>query len=118
MRQSMLSLVLMLTLSGWYPPKWPAGHATQMTKHFDGNWWSQTGAEKHSGFINGASDCLTWIAHKKGFNGTPEELVDKITEFYKKHPESTHLDVVEIWKRIWEKSALSAASLQPGGDLD
>jgi hypothetical protein len=114
MRISMLSLVIMLAVSGWSQSPQPAVTTTQTSQHFDGKWWSKTSADEHSGFINGAADCLTWTAHEKGFNATPEQLVGKITEFYKKHPESADLSVVEVWKKIWDKAPPSAAAAQPG----
>jgi hypothetical protein len=80
---------------------------------FDGKWWSATTTDEHSGFINGAADCLTWTAHEKGFNATPEQLIDKIDKFYKDHAESVDLGVVEVWKKLWTKM-LPRAAARPG----
>jgi hypothetical protein len=107
MRRCLLSLVLTGAVSGWSQPP-------QAGQHFDGKWWSKTSSDEHSGFINGAADCLTWTAHEKGFNATPEQLVDKITRFYIGHPESADLGVVEVWKGIWDKTPPSAGTAQPG----
>lgn len=96
---------------GWSQPQQAAVKPGQL---FDGKWWSKTTADEHSGFINGAADCLTWTAHEKGFNATPEQLVEKIDKFYKEHPESADLSVVEVWKKLWAKTPSSAAASQPG----
>src|ERR1022692_4524784 len=107
MRRCLLSLVLTGAVSGWSQPP-------QAGQHFDGKWWSKTSSDEHAGFINGASDCLTWTAHEKGFNATPEEAVDKITKFYKEQHESADLSVVEVWKRISDRTPRGDASAQPG----
>jgi hypothetical protein len=103
----------MLAVSGWSQTPQPAVSTAQTVQHFGGKWWSKTSADEHSGFINGAADCLTWTAHEKGFNATPEQLVDKITKFYKEHPGSADLSVIEVWKIVWETPP-SAAAAQPG----
>ena len=92
----------------------PAVNAAQPSQRFDGKWWGKTSSEEHAGFINGAGDCLTWTAHKEGFNATPEELTDKISKFYKKHPESAGFTVVEVWEKLWTKTPPSPAAAQPG----
>jgi hypothetical protein len=109
-----LSLVLVGAVGGWSQSPQPAVGATQTAQPFDGKWWSKTSADEHSGFMNGAADCLTWTAHEKGFNSTPEQLVDKIAKFYKEHPESADLSVVAVWKKLWDKMPPSAAAAQPG----
>jgi len=115
MRKSLFLLVLTLAVSGWSAQlQLPAINAAQESQHFDGKWWSKTSSEERSGFINGVADCLTWTAHKKGFNATPEQLVDKITRFYEEHPESANLSVIEVWKKLGNKTPPSAASAQPG----
>jgi hypothetical protein len=113
MQKSLLILVLILSVCGWSQSH-PTVSAAQTSQHFDGKWWSKTSSEEHSGFINGAADCLTWTAHKKGFNATPEQLVDKITKFYEEHPESHDVSIVDIWKKLWTKTQPSAAAAQPG----
>ena len=104
----------MLFVCGWSQSTEPTTSAAETSHQFDGKWWSKTSSEEHSGFISGAADCLTWTAHKKGFNATPEQLVDKITRFYKKHPESAGLNVVDVWKKMWTKAPPPAAAGQPG----
>ena len=113
MQKSLLILVLMLSVCGWSQSQ-PTVSTAQMNQHFDGKWWSKTSSEEHSGFINGAADCLTWTAHKKGFNATPEQLVHKITKFYKEHPESDDVSIVDVWKKLSAKTPPSAAAAQPG----
>lgn len=113
MQKSLLILVLVLSVCSWSQSQ-PTVSTAQMNQHFDGKWWSTTSSEEHSGFINGAADCLTWTAHKKGFNATPEQLVDKITKFYKEHPESGDVSIVDVWIKLWAKTPPSAATPQPG----
>lgn len=107
MRISVLSLAIMLAVSGWSQSPQPAAHTTQLGQHFDGKWWSKTSADEHSGFLDGADDCLTWTAHKqiwprnqKGFGGTWPQLNDAIGKFYKDHPELHDLGVVDVWKKV------------------
>ena len=114
MRKPLLSLVLMLAMNGWSQAPRPSVDAVQTSQHFDGKWWSKTSRDEHSGFINGSADCLTWTAHEKGFNATPEQLVDRITTFYKEHPDSSNLSVVEVWKKLWARTAPTVATSQPG----
>jgi hypothetical protein len=109
----LLPLLLMLAVCGWSQSLEPV-KAEEKSQHFDGKWWSKTSSEEHSGFINGAADCLTWTAHKKGFNATPEQLVDKITKFYKEHPQSAELNVVDVWQKLWSKTPPSAAAAHSG----
>ncbi len=114
MRMSVLSLVLVLAVSGWTQTSQPAVNAAHTTQAFDGKWWSKASADERSGFINGAADCLTWTEHEKGFNATPEQLADKISKFYKEHPESADVNVVEVWKKTWDKTPPPASAAQPG----
>jgi hypothetical protein len=107
-----LSFVLMGTVSGRSQPPHPAANATQKAQPFDGKWWSKTSADEHSGFLDGADDCLTWTAHEqiwsknqKGFGGTWAQLNDAIGKFYKDHPDLNYLGVVDTWKKVIEQSS-------------
>jgi len=113
-RKLLFSLILMLAVTGWCQLPHPSVSAAKKSQNFDGKWWGKTSSDEHSGFINGAADCLTWAAHEKGFNATPEQLVDKIDKFYKDHPESGDLSIVDVWKKLWGKMPPSAAAAQPG----
>ena len=77
----------------------------QSSPQFDGRWWFNTNSGERSGFINGVADCMTWSAHEKGFNATPEQLVDEITRFYKENPSSTNATIVDAWRIIIKKSS-------------
>jgi len=110
----MLSVLLVLAVSRWTQTSQAAVNTGQSTQHFDGKWWSKASADERSGFINGAADCLTWTAHESGFNGTPEQLAGKISKFYKGHPESADVSVVEVWKRIWDKTPPPASATEAG----
>jgi hypothetical protein len=74
--------------------------ASASQQSFAGQWWAKANVEERSGFLNGAADCLTWTAQRTGFNATPEQLMDKITEFYKLHPESFDQSVIDVWQGI------------------
>jgi len=97
MQRIRLFIVLVLVVSGWSQSAKPS---ERKGGNFDGKWWREADADERSGFMNGAGDCLTWTAHEKGFNATPEQLADKISKFYKTHPESASLTVVEVWQRV------------------
>ncbi len=76
------------------------GTASEPFHNSDGKWWLSIDSDERSGFINGAADCLTWSTREEGFNGTPEQLVDKITKFYKAHPEAVTRRVVDVWREV------------------
>lgn len=114
MRKFLLPFVLMLAVCGWSQSPQPV-KADEMSQHFDGKWWSKTSADEHSGFLDGADDCLTWTAHKqiwsrnqRGFGGTWSQLNDAIGKFYKDHPELHDLGVVDVWKKVIEQSSRKA----------
>src|SRR5208282_4310577 len=100
MRKLPCLLILAVVAVGWSQTPQPNTGATASHQHYDGKWWSVTDADEHLGFLYGAFDCLTWKAHKKSFSGTLEQLPDKITAFYKSHPESASLSVVEVGRRV------------------
>src|SRR5664280_1322650 len=109
MRKCVFSLVLASAVSGWSQSLQPAVSAGQTSQHFDGKWWSKTSADEHSGFINGADDCLTWTAHKqvstagqKNFTFTWKQLNDMIGKFYESHAKSRDLTVVDVWRKVLE----------------
>jgi hypothetical protein len=98
--QLVCQLVLAIFATGWSQTQ-PTGGIT--ASNFDGKWWSKVGEQERFGFLNGAADCLTWKAHEKGFSATPEQIKDGITRFYKSHPESADLTVIDIWRRVTEQ---------------
>jgi hypothetical protein len=81
---------------------------------YDGRWWLAADAGVQSGFLNGAADCLTWSARIEGFSATPEQLVDKITEYYRTHPADRALLITEVWRKL-ESRGLRKKST-PGGE--
>jgi len=111
----LLALLFAMTAEcGWSQEPEHTSSVAQASQHFDGKWWSATNSEERSGFINGVADCLTWSAHEEGFNATPEQLMDKITRFYKQHPESTDLTVVDVWRKIVGDHALNNGATPQG----
>ncbi|MDP9162229.1 MAG: hypothetical protein M3O09_18640, partial [Acidobacteriota bacterium] len=48
-----------------------------------------------------ASDCMTWEAHDNHFNQTQDKIfTDRISGFYKAHPESSRLSVIDVWRKV------------------
>lgn len=103
MRSLLCLIVLALTANAWSQPSQSASIPVPASQKFAGTWWSKADVEERSGFLNGTADCLTWTAHKKGFNATPEQLLDKITEFYRVHPESVNLSIIDVWLKVADK---------------
>jgi hypothetical protein len=108
-RRSLLALVLISAVGGWCQSLQPPVNAAQTSQQFDGKWWIKTSPDEHSGFINGADDCLTWTAHKqlwttskKHFSVSFKHLNDLIGEFYESHPESRDQTVVDVWRKVME----------------
>jgi hypothetical protein len=89
-----------LAVSGWCQSTQPPISTPRTSQPFDGEWWVRADKEERYGFMNGAADCLTWTAHEEGFSGTPEQPADKISKFYKAHPEAANLAVVDVWKKV------------------
>ena len=75
-----------------------------MAKAYDGEWWLASVSEERSGFLEGSADCLTWVAHADGYSGTSNRLADKITRYYKAHPDEKHTAVIDVWQRVREVS--------------
>src|SRR5580704_14830129 len=88
---------------------WPFCAQAQ-TRPYDGNWWMHADVSERSGFINGFSDCAVWRAHDTTFNTTPEQIADKITDSYQKHPANLRQPVISIWKGILPSIASQKAS--------
>lgn len=49
---------------------------------FDGEWWLSLDSGEQSGFLNGAADCLTWVARAKWLTHSVEGLEERIPDFY------------------------------------
>jgi hypothetical protein len=107
MRNLLFLIVLALTASAWSQSSHLASTPTPTNQKFAGVWWSKADAEERSGFLNGTADCLTWTAHRKGFNATPEQLDDRITKFYKAHPESFSLSIIDVWQKVADQPKAS-----------
>ncbi len=70
---------------------------------YDGNWWLTKEVDERQAFIDGAGDCMTWVAHVKGL-GTGSQLEGKITQFYNTHPEDRRVPVVDVGRKVEEES--------------
>ena len=100
MRILLCLIVMALTTAAWPQSTKPVPTALPASQKYAGTWWLKADAEERSGFLNGTADCLTWTAHKTGYNATPEQLLDKITKFYVAHPESVSLSVIDVWPKV------------------
>jgi hypothetical protein len=107
-------IVLSLATCAWSQSSQPVVVAASSEQAIDGVWWAKTEVGVRSGFINGVSDCLTWTAHKKGFNATPEQIMDKIDRYYKTHPESARLNVIDVWQKVIDYPKAGKARPDPG----
>lgn len=94
---------LILVVFGWAQAPVSQAGSNPSKVQFNGNWWDSADSEERSGFLNGAADCLTWTAHEKGFNATPEQLAGKISKFYETHPESVNRPIIDVWRNMVEQ---------------
>ncbi len=79
---------------------------------FDGSWWLTTPSNER----DGASDCLTWVAHLQGFSSTPEQLREKITQYYLAHPSNKHSTVMDVWQKLTSAIPRKPKKATKGGD--
>lgn len=103
MRNLLCLIVLALTTGAWSQSSQSPSTVVPVNQKFTGIWWLKADVEERSGFLNGTADCLTWTAHKEGFNATPEQLLDRITKFYVAHPESVSLGIIDVWQKVADK---------------
>jgi hypothetical protein len=71
---------------------------------YDGKWWLSTDPEEQNGFLNGAADCLTWVAHKKWVSHSIAWAIPRINEYYKTHEKSSAESVIEVWHSVLSKA--------------
>lgn len=110
-----LPIVVLLAFSSvWSQASEHRTSSPSRNQQFSASWWARTDAEERSGFLNGTADCMTWTVHKKGFNQTPEQLIDKISAYYKNHREAAGLNVLEIWQRLDAQGQLNTGADDQG----
>ncbi len=80
---------------------------------YDGNWWLAADEDMQSGFLEGTADCLTWVVNRRGFNGTPDQLRNSITRYYRTHPRRKSMLVTEVWQEVWHRQNPKAEKKQP-----
>jgi hypothetical protein len=66
---------------------------------YDGNWWLAADSSERSGFLDGARDCLVWIAHAK-LPRDVDNLEEQIEQYYDVHPSSRNLPVSTVWQKV------------------
>jgi hypothetical protein len=113
MKIEMLLLLGMLTTNTWAQASTDVRPAS---RQFDGKWWANADSEERAGFIDGASDCLTWEAHLKGFNATLSQVDAKIRKYYRSNPEAENLSVVDVWEKIGAAQVATAETNPSGGE--
>jgi hypothetical protein len=75
--------------------------AVKRERAYDGRWWSGGEPEERSGFLNGAADCLAYVAHEKWVSShSIEWLAPKISGYYESHSASRVVPVVEVWRKL------------------
>lgn len=104
MRRTLRMLTIALAVGSWLL----SAHATnnQSPKNYDGRWWSSADPGERSGFLNGAADCLTSVAHEKWVSRSIEWAVPKITDYYKTHTADNGLPVVDAWRKVLSEAPL------------
>jgi hypothetical protein len=105
----LLCLILLLTTGAWSQSAQPVNGSIPSKPSYAREWWLNTDEAERYGFLHGLSDCMTWTAHKTGFSETPEQIMDKIDKFYKSHPESATLNVIDVWEKVADHSKPSKA---------
>lgn len=114
MRNVLCWIFLALTAGAWAHSSRSASGAVPSKQTFAGAWWVKAEPEERSGFLNGVADCMTWTIHKKGFNATPEQLLDKISNFYRVHSELASLSVIDVWRQVEDQPKASDGAESQG----
>ena len=70
----------------------------------DGRAWLSAVPDEREGLVEGLSDCLTWDAGTEGFNGTAQQMVVLLTEFYRSHPQEQSRNVKDVWQQLWSSA--------------
>ena len=106
--------IILSVVDGSLSAQAPAEHEqVGRTEHvYDGRWWTEADLAEQSGFLNGAADCLTWVAHAKWLTATVEALEKKITQYYQMHPAERAEPIAEVWKKL---VSTSRATPSPAG---
>jgi hypothetical protein len=85
------------------------------TPILDGVWWDETGERERTGFLDGASDCLTWTARLKGYNAPSARLAPELDRFYQTHPKQKKLPLLAAWRRVVPEMAAKQEAETPRG---
>jgi len=100
MRSLLCLIVLSLTTGAWSQSAQPVNGSIPSKPSYAREWWLNADEAERYGFLHGLSDCMTWTAHKTGFSETPEQIMVKIDNFYKMHPGSATLNVIDVWEKV------------------
>ena len=60
---------------------------------------------------------MTWTVHKKGFSQTPEQLMERISKYYKTHRDAAGLSVVEVWIKLDAQGQFDMGPDDKGGEI-
>ncbi|MCE5310110.1 MAG: hypothetical protein LLG20_20945 [Acidobacteriales bacterium] len=113
----LLSLSILVSTSGLFAQNVKVQSVQspgKMAKIYDGDWWLASALERRSGFLEGVADCQTWVVRAEGFSGTSDQLVEKITRYYKTHPNDRRVLVIDIWRRV---GAATSTKPLPNGEV-
>lgn len=86
----------------------PRSPAERRYTVYDGAWWAAADKDEQAGFLEGSADCLTWAGHQDGFSETANQVLGKITKYYRTHPSRTNLLVTEVWSILNQDTARNA----------
>jgi hypothetical protein len=77
---------------------------TSSDKVYDGDWWQAREVDERHAFLEGVDDCLAWAVHAKPLPEVGHEFDEKITRYYKAHPEARGVPVVEVWRKLAQRT--------------
>jgi len=113
--RSLLCLIALTVATGvWSQSSQPTNNTVLPKQMFAGTWWLKSDAEERAGLLNGVADCMTWTAHEKGFNATPEQLTGRVSKFYASHPEAATLSVIDVWRKLDDRPQPSTGTKGQG----
>lgn len=89
-------------------------HSTQAKGElYDGNWWLARDWDEKSAFLDGASDCLFYVAHARWLSRNVDDLEGQIDEYYRSHAGSRDVPVTTVWRIVLTQAP--AAKPRPSG---
>lgn len=100
----------------WNAQSRPKTDEKKVERVYDGNWWLSSGSDERSGFLDGAGDCLFWVAHPKWLSRSMDGLDQHIDQYYRTHPGDRSVSVSTVWRRVLA-TAPPNKPRPPGGEV-